>query len=217
VRPVDAIRRSPLYAIVDEATAARSGLDVAALAREYLAGGVRLLQLRAKTAGSAHVLDWATTIAAAARRHRATFVVNDRADLARLADADGVHVGQDDLPVEAARAIVGADRIVGVSTHTPGQIAAAAATSASYIAVGPVFGTVSKETGYEPVGLELVRLAVAHASGRPVVAIGGITLDRAPAVLEAGAAAVAVIGDLVSTGRPRERAAEWIRALARGR
>lgn len=211
----DALRRTPLYAIVDEGAAARAGLDVPALAAEYFAGGVGLLQLRAKAAGSAVVLDWSTRIAAAARAHGTIFIVNDRADLARLSGADGVHVGQDDLPVDAAREIVGGDAIVGLSTHTPGQVARAVATSASYVAVGPVFGTVSKDTGYDAVGLDLVRLAVASAGGRPVVAIGGITLERAPSVLEAGASAVAVIGDLMSTGRPRHRVEEWTRALGR--
>lgn len=209
----DALRRTPLYAIVDEGGAKRAGFEVPALAAEYLAGGVRLLQLRAKSAGSARVLEWARSIATLAREHDATFILNDRADLALLAGADGVHVGQDDLPVDAVREILGADAVVGLSTHTSDQVARAAATSASYLAVGPVFGTVSKDTGYDAVGLDLVRLAVAAANGRPVVAIGGITLERAAAVLEAGASAVAVIGDLLSTGRPRERAGEWTRAL----
>ena len=123
-----------------------------------------------------------------------------------------MHVGQDDLPVDAVRAIVGADAIVGISTHDERQIEAAARSSATYIAVGPIYGTATKDTGYTARGLALVRHAA--AGSRPVVAIGGITLDRAPEVLAAGAASVAVISDLLrgdpeaAVRRFRERLSE---------
>jgi len=119
-------------------------------------------------------------------------------------------VGQDDLGVADARAIVGGDRIVGVSTHDAAQIAAAARTDATYIAVGPVFTTATKDTGYSARGVDLVRMAARH--GRPVVAIGGITLDRAAEVLAAGAASVAVISDLVS-GPPADRVRRFLTAI----
>jgi len=139
--------------------------------------------------------------------------VNDRADIAKMAGAAGVHVGQDDLPVEAARELLGPDAIVGYSTHTVDQIAAAVTRPLSYIAVGPVFGTTTKATGYEAVGLDLVRDAVRRAAGRPVVGIGGITLATARDVIAAGATSVAVISDLLS-GDPASRVAAYLSALS---
>jgi thiamine-phosphate pyrophosphorylase len=132
--------------------------------------------------------------------------------VARLSGAAGVHVGQDDLPAQAARAQLGPAAIVGVSTHTIEQIDVAVREPVSYIAVGPVFGTVTKQTGYEAVGLDLVQKAAAR-SHLPVVAIGGITLEQAAAVIEAGAAAVAVIGDLLAGNDPRQRVAAYRRVL----
>ena len=139
--------------------------------------------------------------------------MNDRADVARLAGADGVHVGQDDLSVDQVRHVLGSDAIVGISTHDEAQIAAAALTSASYIAVGPIYGTATKDTGYAARGLDLVRLAA--TTGKPVVAIGGITLERAPEVLEAGATSVAVISDLVTGGDPERRVRQFLERLMR--
>jgi len=143
-------------------------------------------------------------------------IVNDRADIARLAGAAGVHVGQDDLPPDAARRIVGRERIVGLSTHTTAQVEAAVREPVNYIAIGPVFGTASKATGYDAVGLAMVQEAAAraHARGLQVVAIGGITLDRAAEVVHAGADAVAVISDLLRTGDPRARVREYLDRLA---
>ncbi|PYR35261.1 MAG: thiamine phosphate synthase, partial [Acidobacteria bacterium] len=148
------------------------------LTRALLDGGARFLQLRAKHLPSADLLDLAAAIAELARPRGARLIVNDRADLARLANADGVHLGQDDLPPAAVRAIVGADAIVGVSTHTVEQIDRAVGEPVSYVAIGPVFGTTTKATGYEAVGLEIVRAAAERAArrGLPLVAIGGITL-----------------------------------------
>lgn len=143
----------------------------------------------------------------------ATTIVNDRVDLAWMSRAAGVHVGQEDLSASAARQILGPAAIVGLSTHSADQIEAALEEPISYIAVGPVFATTTKTTGYEPAGIELVTTAVRLAAGRPVVAIGGITLERAPAVLAAGASAVAVIGDLLSSGDPRARIAAYCEAL----
>ncbi len=138
---------------------------------------------------------------------QAQLIVNDRADIARLAGADGVHVGQEDLTPASVRAIVGDAAIVGLSTHTIAQADLAVREPVTYIAVGPVFGTTTKTTGYEHVGLEMVREAarLAGVRGLPLVAIGGITLENAASVLEAGAASVAVIGDLLSTGDPENR------------
>ena len=164
---------------------------------------------------SARLLGEALAIAAVAREARATFIVNDRADIARMAAASGVHVGQEDLAPHAVRRIVGDDAIVGMSTHSVAQLDQAVGEPVSYVAVGPVFGTSTKDTGYAAVGLSLVRDAAtrADAAGLPLVAIGGITLDRARAVIYAGAASVAVIGDLLQSGDPARRVQDFLRAL----
>jgi thiamine-phosphate pyrophosphorylase len=141
--------------------------------------------------------------------------VNDRADLARMSGAAGVHVGQDDLAPGEARALVGEGAIVGCSTHTRAQVEAALPLPVDYIAVGPVFGTRTKETGYEPVGLALVSEAARLAGARPVVAIGGITLETAPSVIASGAGAVAVIGDLLAGRDPAARVTAYLRAMRR--
>lgn len=180
------------------------------MAGRCLRGGARLLQLRVKTGGGAAFLDLARRMRELADSFGAQLVVNDRADIAAMAGAAGVHVGQDDLPVGVVRAILkDPGAIVGVSTHTPEQVDAAVGDSPSYIAVGPIFGTATKETGYGARGLSLVRHAAA-ASRIPVVAIGGITLDTAPAALEAGASSVAVISDLFTGGDPEARVRAYL-------
>jgi thiamine-phosphate pyrophosphorylase len=154
------------------------------------------------------------------RAHKAgaIVIVNDRADIAKLSAADGVHVGQDDLDPASVRRILGGAAIVGVSTHSPDQVRAASALAVDYIAVGPIFGTSTKETGYRDVGTTFVsdaaRILERAGSTKPIVAIGGITLERAPDVIRAGAAAVAVISDLLSTGNPEARVKEYLRALS---
>jgi thiamine-phosphate pyrophosphorylase len=122
-------------------------------------------------------------------------------------------VGQDDLAPADARVQLGPDAILGVSTHDASQVARALQEPASYIAVGPIFGTRTKDTGYAAVGLDLVRAARRLGPTVPIVAIGGITLDSAASVLEAGATAVAVIGDLLATGDPRARVEQYVRKL----
>jgi thiamine-phosphate pyrophosphorylase len=138
--------------------------------------------------------------------------VNDRADVARLSGAAGVHVGQDDLTPAQARAVIGHDAIVGLSTHTLDQLEEALRESIDYVAVGPVFGTGTKATGYIPIGLEAVRASAARAAAShvPLVAIGGITRDRSRSVLDAGAQSVAVISDLLATGDPTARVREFL-------
>ena len=207
------IRLPRLYGIVDAEVAARHGWTVPALARAYVKAGVRLLQVRAKAMPSGAFLDACDEVVAAAREAGALVTVNDRPDIARLSEAAGVHVGQDDLSIGAVRRLVGPDAIVGLSTHTPAQIDHASRAPISYVAVGPAFDTVSKPTGYDAVGLDLVRYAARSPGGRPVVAIGGITLDRAPKVLEAGAASVAVISDLLTGGDPQARARAFVELL----
>jgi thiamine-phosphate pyrophosphorylase len=201
-----------LNAIVDVDAAARIGLEPVDLARGLLDGGARFLQLRAKHLSGAAFLDAASAIVALGHAVQAIVLVNDRADIAKLAGADGVHLGQDDLAPAAARAILGDQAIVGLSTHTMEQIERAAREPVSYIAIGPVFGTATKATGYDAVGLDMV--ARAARSGRPVVAIGGITLDTAGSVIAAGAASVAVIGDLLTGRDPGARARAFVDRLS---
>src|SRR5262245_27228648 len=186
------------------------------LARAFLDGGARFLQLRAKAMPSGALFELARAIAELTHQAGGQLVVNDRADLARLAGADGVHVGQEDLSPSAVRRIVGDQAMVGLSAHTIEQLAAPVREPISYLAIGPVFGTASKNTGYDAVGLALVREAagVARKAGVPLVAIGGVTLDRAASVIEAGAASVAVIGDLLSTGDPEARPRAFVDRLA---
>ncbi len=206
----------PLLAILDVASAARARWTPEELARAFVEGGARFLQVRAKALASGPFLTLCDAVVGLGRRHGARIVVNDRVDLARLAGAAGVHVGQDDLPPSAARAILGHEAaMVGYSTHTVAQLEEARAEPASYIAVGPVFGTRTKDTPYEAVGLPLVAAAARLSGGRPVVAIGGITLETAPSVLAAGATTVAVIGDLL-VGDPVDRVREYCRRLRAG-
>jgi thiamine-phosphate pyrophosphorylase len=185
----------PLYTLLDVALCRERGLDPLAVLHGFLDGGARLVQLRDKTASSASRLALADTVVARAHAAGATLIVNDRADIAAMSGADGVHVGQEDFSVHAARLVVGNSAMVGISTHDVAQVAAAADTTATYIAVGTFYGTSSKVTGYSARGLDLVR--VAAQTGKPVVAIGGITLERAPEVIAAGAVSVAVISDLL--------------------
>jgi thiamine-phosphate pyrophosphorylase len=144
-------------------------------------------------------------------------IVNDRADIASLAGADGVHLGQDDLHPAAARRIIGGSAIIGLSTHSIEQVRLACRLPIDYLAVGPIFGSATKDAGYAAVGTELVTAARASLSKAgvdiPIVAIGGITLDRAEAVFRAGAASIAVISDLLSSGDPASRVREYFTVL----
>jgi thiamine-phosphate pyrophosphorylase len=182
---------SRFYAMVDTA----GGQDPAALARMLLEAGARIMQLRLKEAGSRDFLATAREIAGLCRSHGAMLIVNDRADIARLADAAGVHVGQDDLPLADARAIMGTGSIVGVSTHSVEQARAAAAGGADYIGFGAIYTGGLKNVA-KALGLERLR-AVRAAVSLPIVAIGGITETTMPEVLAAGADAAAIITDVV--------------------
>lgn len=203
--PPTVLRLPALYPIVDVDLCRHRGLDPVALADAFLRGGARLLQVRQKGrhGGGAELLAMVREIIHLAAPLGASVIVNDRADIAAMAGAAGVHVGQEDLPVTAVRAIAGHAAIIGLSTHTPEQVDEAAGSTADYVAVGPVFTTVTKDTGYEARGLELVRYA--STKGKPVVAIGGITLATAREVLAAGAASVAIISDLVNEPDPEAR------------
>jgi len=203
-----------LHAIVDVDVARKAAWQPIDLARAFLDGGGRILQLRAKAMPSGPFLDLSDSLVALARDYQAALIVNDRVDVARLSGAAGVHVGQEDLPPAVAREQLGPAAIVGYSTHSVSQLEAALLEAISYVAVGPVFGTTTKDTGYNAVGLDLVAAAVRMAGPIPVVAIGGVTLDNARSAIDAGAAAVAVISDLVTGSDPEARVKAYLQALA---
>jgi thiamine-phosphate pyrophosphorylase len=198
----DRLARARLYLVCDRRPEA--------FLRAALGGGVDIVQLRDKDASDEQVLEAAKVFRRVADEHGALFVVNDRPDLAVAADADGVHVGQDDTSVSEARAAVGADRIVGLSTHSPDQIAAA--RGVDYVAVGPVHATPTKP-GRPAVGLELIRHAAAHAPD-PWFAIGGIDRQTVAAVAAAGARRAVVVRAITEAEDPRVAAGALREALA---
>jgi thiamine-phosphate pyrophosphorylase len=187
-------------------------LPVQDCAQSLAAAGVRLMQYRSKTASARELLHSSQNLASLVASRGVSFVVNDRADVAALAGVSGVHVGQEDLGVEQARELVGPDKWVGVSTNNLEQFQTAAATSADYIAVGPVFATSSKANPDPVVGTEFVR-QVRGLTDKPIVAIGGITLENAASVIAAGADSVAVISDILRARDPGERARRYLDLL----
>ncbi len=181
-----------LYAITDPQLSNYTHVEIV---ERLLAAGVRFIQLRDKEASSKELLDQARACLELTRAADAKLIINDRVDVALTANADGVHLGQGDLNVAEAREILGDEAIIGVSTHSLEQFKAALQTSANYVAVGPVYATTTKENPDPVVGLELVKAARALAD-RPLVAIGGINVERASEVIAAGADSVAVISAL---------------------
>jgi thiamine-phosphate pyrophosphorylase len=197
-----------LYAILDGSHFLAQD-ELVSSAQALVAGGCTLLQYRHKSGTPRQILGNATELK---RRlgNSVRLILNDRPDLTVVAGLDGVHIGQDDLSPESARQVIGEHRWLGVSAHNPEQIAAADPTSADYIAIGPVFGTVSKANPDPVVGLDGVRQARV-LTRKPLVAIGGITRANAASVIEAGADSVAVISDLLRD--PRKSAEEFLRVL----
>lgn len=155
-----------------------------------------MIQLRDKMAGPRQLLCEARQITQLCRAYGVSFIVNDRLDLALAVDADGVHLGQDDLPPWKARALLGTGKILGVSTHSIEQALRAAEQGTDYLGIGPVFATATKATGYEPVGCDTIRQLRARIS-LPIVAIGGIGLSNVGEIIRSGAAGVAVISAIV--------------------
>ena len=203
-----------LYPILDASRFATSGALLGA-ARELVSAGVSLIQYRNKSGDAPVILAQACELRQRLRAWASPplgirLIMNDRSDLCLAAEFDGVHVGQDDLLPESARKIIGPERWLGVSTHNPVQVSSADQTSADYIAIGPVFATRSKSNPDLVIGLAGVRQA-RLLTRKPLVAIGGITLENSRAVIEAGADSVAVISDLIRD--PRKSAEEFLRIL----
>ena len=183
----------PLYAILDpEQTQGRAAEDVL---RELLAGGAAILQLRVKTMTPRDFLELARFARAETRVHGCKLIINDRVDVALACDADGVHLGQDDLPLAAGRKLVG-QKIVGISTHDIEQAREAERNGADYIGFGPMFGTTTKNTGYAARGVEMLR-QIRAAVKMPIVAIGGINEQNVTQVWQAGADSAAIISDIL--------------------
>ncbi len=188
-----------LYPILDrEAVGNRDPLEVA---RQVLLGGPRIIQYRDKLSSAAEISEVCAALRHITSRKKAIFIVNDRVDIAQAVDADGVHLGQDDLPIDAARKALGSRKIIGKSTHSLSQARRALKEDVDYIAVGPVFSTPFK-SGARPVGKDLVA-RVRAITDKPIVAIGGINRDNLPDVLTAGADAAAVISAVLKTENVR--------------
>lgn len=196
------------YPVLDTAVS----LPAVVAAEAILEAGARILQFRHKGIFSRQIFEEATNIASLCRGAGALFVINDRADIAMLLEA-ALHLGQDDLPPSDARRIMPSDRIIGFSTHNAGQLLAADREPVNYLAIGPIFGTTSKQNPDPVVGIERLR-ALRPLTKKPLVAIGGIRRTTAPAVFEAGADSVAIIGDLypqpLTKASLRARAEEWL-------
>jgi thiamine-phosphate pyrophosphorylase len=203
------------YPILDTELLARYALSAQEAAEALLGAGARILQFRHKTDFDRQTFSMAERVAELCRRSNATFVVNDRADIALLLDA-ALHVGQDDLAPADARKVIGGTRTLGFSTHNERQLLASKDEPIDYVAIGPIFTTGSKRNPDPVVGIdELRRLRV--LAGRPLVAIGGITRHNATEVMNAGADSVAVVGDLIpqdpNPRTIRQRAEEWMSVL----
>jgi thiamine-phosphate pyrophosphorylase len=201
-----------LYLITDRAAACRPPADVV---EECLAVGLRAVQLREKDLEARDLLALADTLREATRRHGARLIVNDRADVALAASADGVQRTHASLPVAALREITPAGFLVGASVHSEAEARDATAQGADFIVFGPVYDTASKRRYGPPQGLAALE-AVARAVDRPVLAVGGLTPERVAEVLAAGAAGVAVIGAIYAAARPADATKAFLDALGRG-
>ena len=203
-------RLPKIYPITDTLI---SGLTHAEQIERLAAGGASLIQLREKRASVRGFYQAALEAISIARRLGVQLIVNDRVDVAIAIKADGVHLGQDDLPPDRARSLLGETRIIGFSTHTLDQALAADSAPVDYVAIGPIFQTSTKEKPDPVVGLETIG-EIRRRISKPLVAIGGITLDGARAILEAGADSVALISDLLSGGDIAERTQRFLARLA---
>ncbi|MDP2689012.1 MAG: thiamine phosphate synthase [Deltaproteobacteria bacterium] len=202
-----------LYLITDRHIAARSGTLLAAV-EKALEGGVRFVQLREKDLGGRELLRLARGLREMTSAFGARLMINDRADIAVLSDADGVHLGQKSVSALDARILLGEGKLIGVSTHSLEEALAAEAEGADYITLGPVFHTPSKAAWGDPVGVGLLQKAVEKVS-IPVYAIGGIREERLGGVLSAGAAGVAVISAILGQDDVKESAGRLLAALNR--
>lgn len=203
-----AFEKARLYVVLDRRY---SKLSYARLCKAAISGGVKIIQLHEKNAPSGKLLQIARQLRKICSLEGALFVINDRPDIAKLCNADGVHLGQEDLSIAEARAILGHDKLVGKSTHSLKQAIVAERNGADYISVGPIFGSPLKPN-WKPVGTKLIR-SVKKKVRVPFVAIGGINSDNIKKVLKSGAKRVAVVRAVVSAKDPKQAAKELLRAF----
>ncbi len=199
-----------LYGIVDTTFTAPGEIET--VARGLIKGGVGILQLRAKDLGSGALLDAAKRLRELTKGAGVVFIINDRVDAALLACADGVHLGQSDIPVSEARRLLGREKIIGLSTHSMEEALAAGLQDTDYISLGPVFPTSTKSNASPPVGTELIR-RVKERVEKPVVAIGGITGERLEEVLRAGADSVAMISEILLSKDVEKRTRSLVKKI----
>jgi len=202
----------PVYPITDKRLAGKS--THLAIVRELVRGGATIIQIRDKETPLRELLADIRRCSEHTARFGVRLIVNDRCDLALLGGAAGVHLGQEDLPPEAARIVLGRRAVIGLSTNTPAQVRRANRLPVQYIGLGPIFSTATKPDHSRVVGLTALRRACI-LSARPVVAIGGIDLERIPQVLEAGAASAAVISTLMQAGSIARRMEQLLKAAGR--
>lgn len=191
--PFQGVSLPPLYAILDPEQT--KGRNPEAVLRQLLDGGARIIQLRAKAMAPRDFLRLARNARSLSRSYDCRLIINDRADIALACEADGVHLGQEDLPLRAARKIIG-QKLIGISTHDIEQAREAERGGADYIGFGPMFGTMTKATGYGARGVEMLR-QIRSAVKLPIVAIGGIKEDNVQEVWRAGAESAAIISDIL--------------------
>jgi thiamine-phosphate pyrophosphorylase len=205
---LDALGGTRLYPLTDRQL---SGLSHAEQVSQLSAGGATVVQLREKSLSPLEFYHEAEAALQIARKHGVTLIINDRVDIALALKADGVHLGQNDMPPDAARRVLGPRAIIGFSTHNPEQAQLAARMPVDYVAIGPIFTTLTKQAADSPVGLEGIRLARQVVGKLPLVAIGGITLENYLAVLSAGADAISLIRDIwLPTGHAAQQTARLL-------
>jgi thiamine-phosphate pyrophosphorylase len=205
----DRLDSARLYVVSD---ARREQDDLPEFLDAILGAGVDIVQIREKEAEAGEVIRWGMVFKEAAEAHGALFIVNDRPDVALALDADGVHLGRDDLPVEVARRILGPDALIGLSFHSPEQFDAAS-TDADYLCAGPVWETPTKP-GRPAAGLDLIRHAAKSGEERPWFAIGGIDQENLPEVLDAGAERIVVVRAVTEAVSPGVAAGQLVRGFA---
>ncbi|WP_188648692.1 thiamine phosphate synthase [Marinithermofilum abyssi] len=203
-----------LYGITGERF--HPGRDLVEVMEEAIQGGVDILQLRDKTGSKRKVLEKARRLRELTRRYGIPFIVNDHLDIALVVDADGVHLGQDDLPLPEARKILGPDKIIGISTHTIQEARQAEQEGADYIGVGPVFPTDTKSDVVDPVTTAYVR-AVAEEIRIPFVAIGGIKLHNVDEVLRAGATRICAVSEIVGSSDVKGTCRQFLQKIEQAR
>lgn len=197
-----------VYLVTDRA--ATGGRDIVDVVAAALRGGIRAVQLRERDASTREVVALGRALRERTRQYDAALLVNDRIDVALACDADGVHLPGHSFTVAEARRVLGAQRMIGVSTHAPGEAAAALAAGADFAVLGPIYETPSKQAYGAPLGIDAIAAAAAATSG-PVLAIGGVDAERIAAVRRAGAAGAAVIRAVLAAPDPAVAAAELLR------